>query len=184
MMWCSLVNGRKCCLIISVPRSIGTYPPTYTALYLGTGEILTPVAVESSDLREFNFVSWTTVWPLHDIRMALNAECVAWNMQNVLYTQLRAARCCLKLWWIFSEMQGVKRFVTPQSKRYLWCHSAGRKSDMSAETRNIMRLIVVFLSPFKQTLDDNLQLEDALRIACYLHFTFRLSSYSLSYICE
>jgi len=40
---------------------IGTYPPTYTALYLGTGEILTPVAVGSSNLREFNFVLWTTV---------------------------------------------------------------------------------------------------------------------------
>jgi hypothetical protein len=78
MMSCSLVNGRKFCLIISVPRSIGTYPPTYTASclrtaeiltpvavgstsYLRTGEILTPVAVGSSDLGEFKFVSWTTV---------------------------------------------------------------------------------------------------------------------------
>jgi len=31
------------------------------------------------------------------------------------------------------------------------------ETDMSAETRNIMRFTVVFLSPFKQTLDDNLQ---------------------------
>jgi len=61
MMSCSLVNGRKCCLIISVPQSIGTYPPTYTASYLRTAEILTPVAVGSSKLREFKFVSWTTV---------------------------------------------------------------------------------------------------------------------------
>jgi len=180
----SLVNGRKCCLTFSVPRSIGTYPPTYTTFYLGTGEILTPVAAGSSNLREFNFVSWTTVWPLHNIKLALNAECVAWNMQNVLYTQLRVARCCIKLWWIFSEMQGVKRFVTPQSKRYFRCNSAGRQSDMSAETRNIRRFIVVFRSPFKQTLDDNLQLGDALRIACYLHFTFRLSSYNRNYTYE
>jgi hypothetical protein len=45
---------------------------------------------------------------------------------------------------------------------------------MSAETRNIMRFIVVFLSPFKQTLDDNLQLWHAVRIACYLPFHFLL----------
>jgi len=58
------------------------------------------------------------------------------------------------------------------------------ESDMSAETLNIMRFIVVFLSPFKQTLDDYLQLGHALRIACNLRFTFRLSSYNLSYICK
>jgi len=51
---------------------------------------------------------------------------------------------------------------------------------MSAETRNFMGFIEVFLSPFKQTLDDNLQLGHSLRIACYLHFTFRLSSYNQS----
>jgi len=70
----------------SVPRIIGTYPPTYIASYLRNAEILTPVAVGSSNLREFKFVSWMTVWPLHDIRMALTAECVAWNMQYALYT--------------------------------------------------------------------------------------------------
>jgi len=81
-------------------------------------------------------------------------------------------------------MQGFKRFVTPQSKRRFWFHSAGRESDVSTETRTFMRFIVVFLSPFKKTLDDNLQLGHALRIACYIRLTFRLSSYSLSYICK